>query len=105
MVRRASRTSTVVAAATLTAAALVGCSTDESTDARPTDGGALYLRSCGGCHGAKGTPQQLESLPDIGSLTKDELEVRILHGGEQMPAFAAALGDDDLDAIVGYLTE
>ena len=84
------------------------CGSAESADVgRPAidDGGALYLRTCGGCHGAKGTPQQQASLPGIADYSADELRLRILHGGEQMPTFAAALTDDELDQIVGYLLD
>ena len=84
------------------------CGSAESADVgRPAidDGGALYLRTCGGCHGAKGTPQQQASLPGIADYSADELRLRILHGGEQMPTFAAALTDDELDQIIGYLLD
>jgi mono/diheme cytochrome c family protein len=70
-----------------------------------SDGGALYLRTCGGCHGAKGTPQQEASLPSLDDYSADELRLRILHGGEQMPTFAAALSDAELDSIVDYLLD
>ena len=36
---------------------------------------------------------------------RNELRLRILHGGEQMPTFAAALTDDELDQIIGYLLD
>lgn len=84
------------------------CGSAESADvgrAGVDDGGALYLRTCGGCHGAKGTAQQQASLPGLGDYSAEELRLRILHGGEQMPTFAAALTDDELDLIVGYLLE
>ena len=74
-------------------------------DASWIDGGTLYLRHCGGCHGAKGTAQQAESLPAIDVMTRDQLEEKILHGGVDMPTFASSLSDDDLDRILDYLTD
>ena len=102
---RARRSGVLLVVLSIACACAGSDSTAAGTDPTRVDGGSLYLRHCGGCHGAKGTVQQRESLPSIGELSRDQLEQKILHGGIDMPTFADALNEDDLDAIVDYLTD
>jgi len=53
----------------------------------------------GGYGGARGP--DLSTIGD--NLTRDEITIRILNGGYNMPSFAAILSPDDLSDIVAFL--
>ena len=63
--------------------------------------------SCSKCHTIAGTGgQRGPDLTTVGRrLNTDELTWRIANGGNNMPAFGAALQSDELDALVAFLAQ
>jgi mono/diheme cytochrome c family protein len=77
------------------------------------DGRSVYTKSCAMCHGADGTGQQMRTMmPKIGDLTSAEvhgklddaaLKELIKKGRGQMPPFQAALTEDQINLVIGYV--
>jgi mono/diheme cytochrome c family protein len=69
-------------------------------------GEKVFLNNCSMCHGEKmeGHPPMFPSLAGVGNkLTTDQITDLVRHGRRQMPAFAK-LSDEDLAALLQYLT-
>jgi quinoprotein glucose dehydrogenase len=69
-------------------------------------GEKVYQSQCSGCHGINraGSPPAIPSLRGIeGILTDDDIVATIRGGKGRMPPFTS-LTDDEVDALVGYLT-
>jgi quinoprotein glucose dehydrogenase len=67
---------------------------------------ALYLDQCGVCHGEKreGSPPAIPSLVGVGDrLAAGEITATVKNGKGRMPGFPS-LSDDQLFALVSYLT-
>jgi ubiquinol-cytochrome c reductase cytochrome b subunit len=63
------------------------------------DRGCIYCHTMGGVGGARGP-----NLTYVGSrLTHDQLVVRILNGGNNMPAYGSILSPQDLSDLVAFL--
>lgn len=93
-------------------AVLAGCSGDASeTDGQTSIGSGSagiatsYIQKCGGCHGAIGSDQAAESLPNVSGLDKEAIEAKIRSGGPQMPAFDASLSSGEIDALATYVAD
>lgn len=70
------------------------------------DGGRLFHdRGCEYCHMISGLGGlRGPNLTYIGDqLTADQMKIRILNGGGNMPAFAATLSSSDIDKLVAFL--
>jgi len=103
----------VFAAALVLAAAGSACSS-EIADGR-ADGAAIFSQVCSRCHGPVGVPdpanvarlgvKPLNSPHVRQQLTDADIRRQILNGSrnKQMPAFAGALNDDQVSAIVAHV--
>jgi mono/diheme cytochrome c family protein len=99
--------------AALVWAAAAGCSTEVASGR--ADGAAIFSEVCARCHGPDGVPDQanvarigvkpLNSPHVQGQLTDDEIRQQILRGSrnKQMPAFAGALSDAQVKAIIAHV--
>jgi quinoprotein glucose dehydrogenase len=70
-------------------------------------GRAVYLNNCASCHrdDRSGSPPEFPSLRDVaGRLPEDEMRRIVRNGNGRMPAFAA-LGEDEVKAVVAYLRD
>jgi quinoprotein glucose dehydrogenase len=68
-------------------------------------GRAVYLNNCAACHrdDRSGSPPEFPSLQDVGArLPAAQMHAIVEHGNGRMPAFAA-LGQDEIHAVVAYL--
>jgi ubiquinol-cytochrome c reductase cytochrome b subunit len=77
-----------------------------TTSGPVADGARLfYEKGCLNCHLIEGFGgRRGPNLSAIGSLlTKDDLVIRIMNGGRNMPAFASSLPPADLENIVAFL--
>lgn len=74
----------------------------------PVDGAAVFqTKGCIYCHGADagGIVGKGPSLRNVGATrTSAELYRQIHDGGMEMPPFADALTEDELQGVVGYLS-
>ena len=69
-------------------------------------GAALFhARGCQYCHAIAGSGgHRGPDLTEVGARrSREELVLRIMNGGDNMPAFAASLSPEDLDALVAFL--
>lgn len=93
------------------ASALPGCRHVKKTPAQRGEG--IFLRSCAGCHGpdARGThppgfivgPRDLTD-PALQTRLDDAALRETIHFGKgQMPAFGAALVDEDVSDLVSFI--
>ena len=88
-------------------AVLIGVPSGASAGAQaPTAGAALFQeKGCSHCHGVdgKGTAKG-PSLARIGRrMKRDQIEVQIRYGGNEMPPFGDALEAEELRQLVEYL--
>lgn len=77
-----------------------------STDSQVVKGADLFhKKGCEFCHTIAGQGgERGPNLTYIGDrLTRDQLQVRILNGGYNMPAYGAILHPDEVDALVAFL--
>ncbi len=102
-----------LAAALLCLAAGPGCSTEVAGGR--ADGAAIFSEVCARCHGPEGIPDEA-SVARLGvkplvsphvqrQLTDADIRNQILHGSsnKQMPSFAGALTDAQVEAIVRHV--
>jgi mono/diheme cytochrome c family protein len=94
-------------------AATAGCSNEVASGR--ADGAAIFSEVCARCHGPDGVPdpanvarigvKPLNSPHVQGQLTDDEIRQQILRGSrnKQMPAFAGALSDAQVKAIIAHV--
>jgi mono/diheme cytochrome c family protein len=70
----------------------------------PTNGEAVYLDTCAGCHGEDGTGGSAEGIvgEDEG---EDELAEVILFGEDEMPAFDGDLTDQEIADVIAFVTD
>lgn len=90
---------------------LSGCRHVRKTPAERGEG--VFLRSCAGCHGpdARGThppgftvaPRDLTDPELQARLDDDALRETVRFGKGRMPAFGAALMDDDVTNLIAYV--
>ncbi len=72
----------------------------------PRDDKSLYRNYCASCHGENraGTPGQIPSLVDIGTLrSKEEIAAIVRQGTGRMPAFGEAMDGGAINDLVNYL--
>jgi ubiquinol-cytochrome c reductase cytochrome b subunit len=77
-----------------------------STNSTVQQGGQLFHdRACIYCHRISGHGgRRGPDLSHIGALlTRDQMVIRILNGGYNMPAYGAILAPGELDAIIAFL--
>ena len=70
-------------------------------------GRAVYLNNCAVCHrdDRSGSPPEFPSLRDVAArLPEGQMRDIVRHGNGRMPAFAA-LGAEEVNAVVGYLRD
>jgi mono/diheme cytochrome c family protein len=103
----------VLAAALLCLAAGTGCH-DEVAGGR-ADGAAIFSEVCARCHGPDGVPdaanvarlgvKPLTSAHVKRELTDQDIRHQIMNGSrnKQMPSFAGALSDPQVEAIVKHV--
>lgn len=103
----------LLVAAALSAAASA-CSSTEVAGGR-ADGAAVFSEVCARCHGPDGVPdagsvarlgvKPLNSPHVQSQLTDEDIRNQILHGSrnKQMPAFAGALSDDQIRAVIAHV--
>jgi mono/diheme cytochrome c family protein len=103
----------LLAAALICLAAGPGCSTEVAGGR--ADGAAIFSEVCARCHGPEGVPDaanvaRLGVKPLVSphvqrQLTDADIRNQILLGSrnKQMPAFAGALSDAQIDAIVRHV--
>ena len=107
------RRRSLVAAALLGLAAGPGCGKQVASGR--ADGAAIFSEVCARCHGPVGVPDAA-SVARLGvkpltsphvqrDLSDDDIRRQILQGSrnKQMPAFAGALSEDQVDAIVAHV--
>jgi ubiquinol-cytochrome c reductase cytochrome b subunit len=82
----------------------------QASTAQVQDGAKLfYERGCQYCHAIDVNNQSVggqrgPDLSTVGSrLNKEQMVVRILNGGNNMPAFGTILKPEELDALVAFL--
>ena len=76
-------------------------------------GKALFLRACANCHGTDGGGAMMRAampkIPDLrkglGGTTDAELIAHLKKGKGQMPAFAEALKESEMTAVLGYVRQ
>ncbi|MEZ5391570.1 MAG: cytochrome c [Bryobacterales bacterium] len=71
-----------------------------------SEGATLFHdKACLNCHNIAGQGgRRGPDLTYVGDrLTKEEMILRIMNGGHNMPAFASTLGPEDLEKIVAFL--
>jgi ubiquinol-cytochrome c reductase cytochrome b subunit len=76
------------------------------TTARVVRGAELfYSKGCEFCHqiGEQGGERGPDLTNVAGRMTAQEIGIRITNGGPNMPAYAASLAPDELEAIVAFL--
>jgi ubiquinol-cytochrome c reductase cytochrome b subunit len=77
----------------------------ESSDAVSTGAELFHSKGCELCHSVGGYGGQRG--PDLTAiatrLTPEQMTIRILTGGKNMPSFAANLNPDELDALIAFL--
>jgi ubiquinol-cytochrome c reductase cytochrome b subunit len=76
------------------------------TTARVVRGAQLfYSKGCEFCHqiGEQGGERGPDLTNVAGRMTAQEIGIRITNGGPNMPAYAASLAPDELEAIVAFL--
>lgn len=115
-------TPALLGAALSTAWALPATAVAQEPDAKaPQSGQRLYQSACAGCHAADGTGLSESELgfetpmPDFtdcsfASREPDDDWFAVIHGGgptrafdRMMPAFGAALSDEEIEAILAYV--
>jgi mono/diheme cytochrome c family protein len=107
------RRRSLVAAALLGLAVGPGCGNQVASGR--ADGAAIFSEVCARCHGPVGVPDAA-SVARLGvkpltsphvqrDLSDDDIRRQILQGSrnKQMPAFAGALSEDQVDAIVAHV--
>ncbi len=90
----------------LAAAALPYQTAPAGADDASAAGAKVFLNNCSMCHGEKmeGHPPMFPSLAGVGSkMNAQQISDLVRHGRKQMPAFPK-LSDDDVAALVQYLT-
>jgi ubiquinol-cytochrome c reductase cytochrome b subunit len=78
----------------------------ESTDAVSAGAGLFHSKGCELCHSIGGYGgQRGPDLTGVATrLTPEQMTIRILAGGTNMPSFATNLSPDELDALIAFLT-
>ena len=105
----------VVLAAALLGAAAAGQACSNEIAGGRADGAAIFAEVCARCHGPVGVPdpasvarlgvKPLDSAHVQQQLTDQDIRHQILSGSRnrQMPAFAGALSEEQVDAIVAHV--
>jgi mono/diheme cytochrome c family protein len=98
------RSSLFVLAVTAVAGAISPVLVRGSTEA-PAPGAAAFARTCAACHGANGQGNKAPPIVPLPYM-EDQVAVVVRGGQGQMPPIPkAALSDEELSAIVAYLSQ
>lgn len=73
-----------------------------------TSGAAVYANACASCHGddRKGSPPEFPALFGVSKrLTADQMTQQIHDGAGRMPGFGGSLSDEEIKAVVAFISD
>ena len=110
----AARAGSLLVFASLAAALVTGCSTDDPGAAVAVDPALIYARMCARCHGpdGRGDPEIRKTMPNVRDFhdpafraraNTDAIVTVVMAGKGQMPAFGNSLSLPKMQSLSGYV--